>query len=212
MGIEAHICYLERQHLLTPELDEPSLIPPKRINMNLENEPHMSFHLIEIIEQILLETDARTLLTSLSPALFFNPSLNMHHPRITNPSVREIMGKFAALTEGNLAYFVQRPDGEGCCHSSRPCRLSKYAMLTQILYGILKFSSTLLHRPIYPAILLHDGSVLDADEKCDLFVYDPEYTPCQLSWVEDEPASVMNILSERLEDCYSTVRRDPRRW
>ncbi|KAK6819927.1 hypothetical protein RU639_007032 [Aspergillus parasiticus] len=83
--------------------------------MEHRNEQHMLFHLVETLEQILLETDTRTLLTSaqlvchkwhkaikwsprIQSALFFNPSLNLHHPRITNPFVREIIGKFPALT------------------------------------------------------------------------------------------------------------------
>ncbi|KAE8327769.1 hypothetical protein BDV39DRAFT_204783 [Aspergillus sergii] len=245
-----------QQHPLTPELDEPSLIPPQRINMEQENEPHMIFNLIEILEQILLETDARTLLTSIqlvchkwhkvikwSPriqsALFFNPSLNLHHPRITNPFVREIIGKFATLTAGpcllrpEASWRKMLPQQPPVSFIKLRHAHSKYnddvveitpvgelrmqhladamgSYETRVLYGIQKFSSTLLHHPLSPVILLNDGSVLDTDEKCDLFVYDPEYTPRQFSWVKGEPASVMDMLFERLEGCYSTVKRDPR--
>ncbi|KAF7615681.1 hypothetical protein AFLA_009190 [Aspergillus flavus NRRL3357] len=247
-----------QQHLLTPELYEQPLIPRRRITMEQENEPHMIFHLIEILGQILLETHTRTLLTSaqlvchkwhkvikwsprIQSALFFNPSMNLHHPRIKNPFVSEILFQFAAhtaepcllrleaswrrmLPQQPPVSFIKirhaRSEDENDVVETTPVEELRMQHLAdamgsyeaRVLYGIRKFSSTVLHRPVYPVILLNDGSVSDAGEKCDLMVYDPEYNPRQLSWVEGEPVSVMDMLFEQLEGCYSTIRRDPRRW
>ncbi|KAE8416095.1 hypothetical protein BDV36DRAFT_297465 [Aspergillus pseudocaelatus] len=83
--------------------------------MKQRNEPHMIFHLVEILEQILLETDARTLLTSaqlvcykwhelikksprIQTTLFFNPCRNPDQPSTRNPFIREIISKFTTLT------------------------------------------------------------------------------------------------------------------
>ncbi|KAE8140328.1 hypothetical protein BDV38DRAFT_280322 [Aspergillus pseudotamarii] len=226
--------------------------------MEQRNEPHMIFHLVEILEQILLETDARTLLTStqlvcykwhelikrpprIQTTLFFNPSKNPHQSSTKNPFIREIIGKFTTLTAEPCLLrpgaswrrmLPQQPPVSFIkirhAHSENqddvveimPVEELRMQHLAdamgsyeaRVLYGIRKFSSTLLHRPVNPVILLNDGSVLDANENYGLLVYDPVYIPRQCSWVEGEPTSVVDMMFNLLEGCHSTVKRDHRQW